>query len=243
MQRALAYGRMSSGYVAADIPSYQLAQRLTDNDNVGDLSKSVVHKNNTNISIPDIAPDTATDTSNEQLMVDYSQGQTEAFAMLYQRNKAGLYRYFLRQSNNSATAEELSQDVWTKLIQSAHRYKPTAKFSTFLYQIAHNRFIDYIRRQKIRPIDSSQNSTESTDIVDNNKTQPDEQLQQNRLETLLKQLLYDLPQQQREAFLLKEEGGLSLSEIAYVTGCNNETVKSRLRYANRKLRSGLGDLI
>ena len=203
--------------------------------------------NNSNNSISDINFDadsgSARETSNEQLMVDYSRGQTEAFAMLYQRNKAGLYRYFLRQTNNSAIAEEFAQDVWTKLIQSAHRYKPTAKFSTFLYQIAHNRFVDHIRRQQIRPVDSSQNSLDTIDIIDNGKPPPEEQLRQSRLETLLKSLLYDLPQQQREAFLLKEEGGLSLNEIAYVTGCNTETVKSRLRYANRKLRSGLGDLI
>jgi len=184
-----------------------------------------------------------TNKNNEQLMLDYSHGQTEAFAMLYQNNKDGLFRYFLRQTNNNATAEELAQDVWTNVIQSAKRYKPKAKFTTFLYHIAHNRFIDHVRRQTIRPLDSGHAATETDDLVDTHKEQPEQHLENEQLAATLKRLVFALPTEQREAFLLKEEAGLSQNDIAYVTGCNNETVKSRLRYAYNKLRSGLGDSV
>jgi len=163
--------------------------------------------------------------------------------MLYQKNKDGLFRYFLRQTNNDAIAEELAQDVWTNVIQSASRYKPKAKFTTFLYHIAHNRFIDHIRRQTIRPLDSSHSSSETNDLVDTDREQPEQHLENEQLATALKQLIFALPAEQREAFLLKEEAGLSQNDIAYVTGCNNETVKSRLRYAYNKLRNGLGERV
>jgi len=184
-------------------------------------------------------------------MLDYSHGRTEAFEMLYERNKTAVFRYFLRQTNNRAIAEELAQDVWANIIKSAHSYKSSAKFTTYLFQIAHNRFIDYIRRQSIRPVDSgtlrnnNYNSEgdcddKQIDIIDTYRPTPDIHLEQNRQTELLKQLIYNLPKEQCEVFLLKEEAGLSLNDIAYVTDCNNETVKSRLRYAYGKLRMGLG---
>src|SRR5512135_83619 len=86
------------------------------------------------------------DVADEQLMVRYRDGDAGAFDVLYRRHKGGLFRYLLRLSKNQGIAEELFQDVWSNIIRSRERYQPTAKFTTFLYQVAHNRMIDHIRR-------------------------------------------------------------------------------------------------
>src|SRR5690349_7212789 len=85
--------------------------------------------------------------TDETLMTLYRAGDALAFETLYARHKAPLYRYFLRQCGVAATAEELYQDVWMNLIRARERYEPRAKFTTYLYRLAHNRLVDYYRRQ------------------------------------------------------------------------------------------------
>ena len=84
--------------------------------------------------------------TDEQLMEQYRDGNARAFDVLYERHKGGIYRYLLRQCNNAATAEELFQDVWMNLVRSRQRYTIQAKFTTYLYRMAHNRLIDYYRK-------------------------------------------------------------------------------------------------
>ena len=184
------------------------------------------------------------DQSNEFLMLSYRDGNTEAFSTLYERNKASLFRYFLRQIHRISIAEELAQDVWTKIIHARMQYTASAKFTTYLYQVAHNRLVDYFRRQSIRPVDPGfiEQDELDNDIVDKYTKQPDEKLDQYRLRNTLNRLIIDLPTEQREAFLLKEEAGLAIADIAEVTQVTHETAKSRIRYAFKKLREGLGAL-
>ena len=73
----------------------------------------------------------------------------EAFETLYRRHNDALYRYLLRLCRNHRdTAEDLFQEVWGKIVKSRERYRPTAKFTTFLYRVAHNCFIDHLRRNQ-----------------------------------------------------------------------------------------------
>ena len=168
-------------------------------------------------------------------MVNYRDGDAAAFDVLYARHKGGLYRYLLRQfGQQSDVVNELFQDVWMKLINSRHRYQQTAKFSTYLYHIAHNRLIDYWRSKK----PETNNSLEELVEADK-KERPENQLLQIQYRSQLKQQIAALPEEQREAFLLKEECLLSLEQIAQVTGVTRETVKSRLRYAMKKLKQSL----
>ena len=96
--------------------------------------------------------------SDEDLMLHYAGGDLDAFQKLYERHRGGLYRYFLRQGNPSV-AEELFQDVWARVIQSRKRYRPKAAFKTWLYTLAHNRLIDYWRREGSRPIETGMMTT------------------------------------------------------------------------------------
>lgn len=172
----------------------------------------------------------------ENLMIAYANGDAGAFAELYQRHRSALYR-FIRRQCAASVADELFQDVWTRLIVARQRYEVSAKFSTYLYQIARNRLIDHFR--------STGRSLEDTggddppDPPAPSTQQPEHLIERRqRLDRLLA-LVEALPGAQREAFLLHEEAGMTLEEIADVTGAGRETVKSRLRYALARLREGM----
>ena len=186
------------------------------------------------------------DDTDEALMLRYAQGDAAAFDALYGRHRGGVFRYLLRQLNsNRAAAEELFQDVWMSLIGARSRYRVEAKFTTWLYTMAHNRVIDHYRRH--RPLEvvslDDDEDDDPPELAAPPTAQPERAAEARQQAARLLALVDALPAAQREAFLLHEEGGLSLEEIAVVTGSDREAVKSRLRYAMDKLRRGMGDLL
>lgn len=185
--------------------------------------------------------------SDEELMLRYGAGDAAAFDMLYARHKGGVYRYLLRQLREPALADELFQDVWLKLVNARDRYTVQAKFSTWLYRIAHNRLIDHVRRQGNHEVVSLDRDDAEEDpplqIADDPARTPEaRQWAEQQLERIV-QLVEALPPAQREAFLLHHEADLGVDAIAAATGVNRETAKSRLRYAFDKLRKGLEDYL
>lgn len=185
--------------------------------------------------------------SDEDLMSRYCAGDATAFDMLYVRHKGGVYRYLLRQLRAPALAEELFQDVWLNLINARHRYTVQAKFTTYLYRIAHNRLIDHLRRQPGVVILSMDHADGPDDdplaIADESAHTPEARHWAEQQLARIVELVEALPGAQREAFLLHEDGGLSVDELAAAVGVNRETAKSRLRYALNKLRHGLCDYL
>ena len=176
--------------------------------------------------------------SDEELMLSYQQGDAVAFEVLYERHKGGVFRYLMAKCHQQAIAEELFQDVWMKLIVARDRYEVRAKFTTYLYQLAHNHFIDYYRKTRTDVFLQNDQDEDIEQMTANDQKQPDVQLEmQQQIETL-SALVDGLPDEQREAFMLREEAGLTVAEIAEVTGVNTEAAKSRLRYAVKKLRAG-----
>ncbi|HET7924438.1 MAG TPA: RNA polymerase sigma factor [Rhodanobacteraceae bacterium] len=174
--------------------------------------------------------------TDEELMLAYAGGDLLAFEMLYRRHRGTLYRFLLRTLRHRADADELFQDTWSRLIAARERYRPEAKFTTFLLQIAHNLVVDRFRRQ--RP----QASDEETEAVFRNldapeSDQPERALTEFELRRRLQIALEELPEEQRVTFLLRIESGLGLEEIAEITGAGRETVKSRLRYALARIRA------
>lgn len=171
------------------------------------------------------------------LMLRYRDGDVAAFETLYRRHKDALYRYLLRLCRHRASAEDIFQEVWGKIIKSRDNYRPTAKFTTFLYHVAHNCFIDHVRRNKRHADTADIEPDTQPDGADCPETLVEKSLARRRLDIALK----SLPDEQRDVFLLYEEAGLSLEEIAAITGCKRETAKSRLRYAVGKLRAALDE--
>ena len=183
--------------------------------------------------------------SDEDLMLAYATGDAAAFDALYARHKGGVYRYFLRQCHHAGAVDELFQDVWMNLVRARATYTASAKFTTYLYRLAHNRLIDYYRTNGHVTLVSADDESYEDIVVSlpaSSALQPDRRAENRQLGERLKAAVAALPAAQREAFLLQHEGGLSLAEIAELTGAGVETVKSRLRYAVSKLKADLADL-
>jgi RNA polymerase sigma-70 factor (ECF subfamily) len=181
------------------------------------------------------------DSSDEELMLSYRDGDAGAFDVLYSRHKGGVYRYLLRQCREAAVAEELFQDVWMNLIRARAGYTVQAKFTTWLYRLAHNRLVDHYRRTSPAALVSleEEGGEAAMEVPDGRERPADEALDVRRQAARLLELIAALPEAQREAFLLQQEGGMSVEEIAEATGVTRETAKSRLRYAMSKLRQGM----
>ena len=171
----------------------------------------------------------------EELMLAYRHGDAGAFETLYRRHRGALYRFMLRAIKQRSSAEELFQEVWIRVIEARSRYAPQARFTTWLYTIAHNLLVDHWRKKglALASLDTQDVSVESAN--------PARQAEGRESLARFLQALEALPAAQREAFLLHEESGLTTAEIAAATGSNEEAAKSRLRYAMAKLKAALDD--
>lgn len=181
------------------------------------------------------------DASDESLMQAYARGDVAAFESLYARHRGGLYRFLLRNVADRAQAEECFQEVWGRVIAARERYRPDARFSTWLYRIAHNLVVDQYRRARPQV-----GGDEAEAVIDHAHARTDidgadpfaalSQFEQRRRFQIA---LESLPEEQRIALQLRLEQELSLEEIGRITGAGRETVKSRLRYALDKVRARL----
>ncbi len=179
----------------------------------------------------------------------YGGGEARAFEALYARHRAATYRYFLRHANgNAATADELHQDLWLKVIGARERYEAKAKFSTWLYTLARHLMVDHWRARHGIALDSLEDEAivmqaeESASAARDCSDDPLRATIDDQARRRLVAALAGIPPLQRDAFLLHIEGGLPLEDIAGLTAASGETVKSRLRYAYRRLRSALEGL-
>ena len=181
---------------------------------------------------------TAAAFTDAQLMQRFGNGDAGAFRSLYLRYRDRLYRYALRLASSPAEADEIFQDVWLAVIHGRARYRPTAKFVTYLFTIAHRRMADTLRRRG-RWRDETEAAEDVEQIADEISRQPQELALLAEDRDLLNAAVGRLPLAQREAFLMQAEGGMTLEEIAEAVQAGRETVKSRLRYAYARLRRDL----
>jgi RNA polymerase sigma factor (sigma-70 family) len=180
--------------------------------------------------------------SDEALMSRYARGDVTAFETLYRRHEMRVWRYLERNLRNRASSDELMQEVWFAVARDAVRYEPSARFTTWLFTIAHHRMIDSIRTNRRHvSLDAPEFDAKSEAarlMADPNANPVAEVISQDQATALI-QAIAQLPAEQRDAFLLQVEGDLSVVEIAAITRASFETTKSRLRYARTKLREQL----
>src|SRR6185295_3466731 len=118
--------------------------------------------------------ESVSDDEDAQLMLAYARGEMRAFETLYSRHRAALYRYLVRQSRDTEIANDLFQEVWSRVIVNRGRYEARAKFRTFLFTLAHNCFIDHCRRMKSRPVGMGIDDADAADLLPASEdSQPD----------------------------------------------------------------------
>ncbi len=172
--------------------------------------------------------------SDDELMLAFGRGDGRAFELLYQRYRKPLYRYLVHAVGDRAVADDLYQDVWSRIIDARDRFRAGAGFKRWAFRIAHNRLVDHWRARGREP-------GFDTDATNQHATAPehapDAVLDAAQRAEQLRAALMRLPPEQRQAFLLQIEAGLSLDQIAAREQVGRETIKSRLRYAMQKLKT------
>lgn len=189
--------------------------------------------------------------ADEALMARYQSGDVAAFAELVARHEKRLWSFVRRFVADSATAEDLLQEVFLRVVKGAADWQPSAKFSTWLYTIARNLCTDNARRAAWRKADSLE-QTPGPSGDDSGPRRIDriagaapnaEKVAMNReIAARVDRAVAELPVEQREVFLMREVMDMSFAEIAVATKASEPTVKSRMRYALERLRGALGEL-
>ena len=187
------------------------------------------------------------EAGDEQLMLAYREGDAGAFEELYKRHKGALFRFVLRSIRDRAIAEELYQEIWMRVIEARGRYEvhpalragQNTKFTTWLFTIAHNRLVDHWRKRGLTLVALDEEGAAQAEPAAAADYEPHRQLEAKQGLARFARALEALPPAQREAFLLHEEAGMSVAEIARATGTGEEAAKSRLRYALSKLKEAM----
>lgn len=188
--------------------------------------------------------------TDEALMVGFRDGETRAFDVLVVRHRRGLFNFLLRSVQNRSRAEEMLQEVFLRVVRSKERYEQTAKFTTWVYTIARNLCVDESRRAKFRRTVSldaprcgagGDEGPAMLESVAADQVATDDAAAAPQIRGRIAHAIDQLPDDQREVFLMRQVSGLSFKEIGEIVGAPENTVKSRMRYALDKLRTELAD--
>lgn len=191
------------------------------------------------------------DPSDETLMLRYLGGDRTAFAQLVRRHQTALYNFALRQVRVPQVAEDVLQETFVRVVQKASEFKHEARFTTWLYTITRNLCIDQLRKRALRKHPSldeaASRSREEGDgpTLGEQTADPRASVEREATGAELKERIAkavdQLPDDQREVFLMREVANLPFKEIAEITGVPENTVKSRMRYALERLQEALSE--
>jgi len=191
----------------------------------------------------------ANDEADELLLQAYRAGDVRAFERLVARYEKPIWNFIRRYVHDAATAEDLLQEVFLRVVKSADEWRGAAKFSTWLYTIARNLTVDHARRAVHRnaaSLDAERGTGESTttlhDRIASTERRADELAADRETKRWIDDAVAALPAEQREVFLMREVMEMPFAEIAAAVGASEPTVKSRMRYALEKLRAALVEL-
>jgi RNA polymerase sigma-70 factor (ECF subfamily) len=181
--------------------------------------------------------------SDEELLRRFNDGDAGAFELLMRRYERPLYNFILR----SVRSDEILQDVFMKVVQRSHEFKGNSKFSTWLYTIARNLCIDdsrkmVFRRHKSLDAPSRNGEDSAPTLLDKTAASDlgaDRQTIAKDLRDRIAVAVEELPEEQREVFLMRQVQGMAFKDIADVIGVPENTVKSRMRYALERLQRAL----
>ncbi len=185
----------------------------------------------------------------DAVLVSRSQaGDMKAYDSLVIRHRNRIFAMIRNMTHHEADAWDLTQDVFIKAWNALANFEAKAKFSTWLYRIAHNVVYDWNRRKKHDMAGELNDEIFENDRIDPSAIaiphvggSPDEQMAMGELKTKIEAALAKISPEHREIVILKDVQGLAYKEIADVMGCTIGTVMSRLFYARQKLQVLLRD--
>jgi RNA polymerase sigma-70 factor, ECF subfamily len=179
-------------------------------------------------------------------MVRVRAGDADAFRSLFEKYSGAVTRFASSFTGTHARAEELAQEVFVQVYRARERYEPRAKFSTWLYTIAHNLCLNEVRRYEYRgrvesldQEDPASGLPRSHGMADPDAPEGESVASGRELDARIRDLLAGLPESQRVALLLSRVEELRYREIGEVLGCSEQAVKSLIFRATRALREGL----
>ena len=191
----------------------------------------------------------STDEADEVLLQAYRAGDVRAFERLVARHEKPVWNFIRRFVADAATAEDLLQEVFLRVVKSADEWRGAAKFSTWLYTIARNLTVDHARRsvhRKAASLDADRGTGDSPttlhDRIASTDRRADQIASDHETKRRIDEAVAALPPDQREVFLMREVMEMPFAEIAAAVGASEPTVKSRMRYALEKLRAALVEL-
>ena len=180
------------------------------------------------------------------LMLRVREGDTDALRELIERHQRAVINTIHRAIGDASEAEDLAQRVFVQVYRSAKRYKPTAKFTTWLFTITRNTILNEHRRRNRHPAESLDALQEPRDsesagwqAPDTAMRDPAQEVVERELQEKIQEAVQELPEAQRTAVILCRYEGLSYEEIAEVLGCSVSATKSLLHRARLALKDKL----
>ncbi len=182
--------------------------------------------------------------SDERLMERVKSGDAQAFDALLQRHGKAIFNFIYRFVGNRQEAEDLTQDTFVRVLQSAPSFNSHQRFTTWAYQIATNLCIDAHRKAQYRHVvslDECLGEDDQTlgDTVPDPQANTEEMVQKLSLRRDIRRAIRALPTEQRIVVMLNQYQGMTYREIAEVLGCPLGTIKSRMHHALKALRAAL----
>lgn len=190
--------------------------------------------------------DTAAFDPDTALMLRVRDGDTDCFAALYSRHRAPLVQFLFHKAGSREVAEELAQDVFLRVYLSRASYVPTARFTTWLYRIARNRALNWLRdhrreREEVRPKDGVLESLGGPDH--GRSVSADERIDRERTCRRLREAIESLPGRQRDVVRMQTFQDLEHKEIARAIDTSHLAVRSLLFRAHSTLRTRLATAV
>lgn len=186
-----------------------------------------------------------TTDSDELLVARFQAGDRAAFAALVRRHQGPLFHFAFRQLRSAPAAEDVVQEAFVRVVQSAAEFKNEARFTTWVYTITRNLCIDQLRKRAHRrhpSLDEARGDDGDRtlgEVVADKGADVERQAAGAELKQQVAAAVEQLPPDQKEVFLMREVANLPFKEIAEITGVPENTVKSRMRYALERLQAAL----
>ncbi|HEY0046049.1 MAG TPA: sigma-70 family RNA polymerase sigma factor [Flavobacterium sp.] len=177
-------------------------------------------------------------TPDALLVKSYVAGDENALATLITRHQSKIYGFIYSKISDRDISDDIFQDTFIKVIKTlkSNSYNEEGKFLPWVMRIAHNLIVDHYRRNKKMPMYRETEEFSIFSIMSDNSPNIESQIITSQVESDLKKLIEELPNDQREVLVMRMYQDLSFKEISELTGVSINTALGRMRYALMNLR-------